>query len=155
MTGGAGDFDFFVGSWEGRHRRLKVRLADCDDWDEFGSATRCWSIFGGAGNVDEMSAPDRGFSGLSVRLLDPATGNWSIYWVNSRDGALQLPPVVGGFEAGVGRFYSDEIQEGRPVRVRYTWSEITPVSARWDQAFSEDSGQSWETNWIAEFTRLA
>ncbi len=152
MTG-TGDFDFFVGSWDGRHRRLRARLAGCDEWDEFSSTTRCWSLLGGAANIDELSVPDRGFSGLSVRLLDPASGNWSIYWANSRDGVLQLPPVVGRFDGGVGLFFSDEVQEGRPVRVRFTWSEITPASARWDQAFSADGGQTWEPNWIMEFTR--
>jgi len=150
---GTGDFDFFVGSWDGRHRRLRARLAGCDEWDEFSSTTRCWSLLGGAANIDELSVPDRGFSGLSVRLLDPASGNWSIYWANSRDGVLQLPPVVGRFDGGVGLFFSDEVQEGRPVRVRFTWSEITPASARWDQAFSADGGQTWEPNWIMEFTR--
>jgi len=150
---GTGDFDFFVGSWDGRHRRLRARLAGCDEWDEFSSTTRCWSLLGGAANIDELSVPDRGFSGLSLRLLDPASGNWSIYWANSRDGVLQLPPVVGRFDGGVGLFFSDEVQEGRPVRVRFTWSEITPASARWDQAFSADGGQTWEPNWIMEFTR--
>ena len=150
---GVGDFDFFVGSWDGRHRRLKKRLAGCDEWDEFTSTGRCWTVFGGAANVDEVNIPDQGFSGLSVRLLDPATGDWSIYWVNSRDGKLALPPVVGRFESGVGRFYSDEILDGRAIRVRYTWSGITPVSAHWDQAFSDDGGQTWEINWTMEFTR--
>lgn len=152
MTG-TGDFDFFAGSWDGRHRRLRARLAGCEEWDEFSSTTRCWSLLGGAANIDELSVPGRGFSGLSVRLLDPASGNWSIYWANSRDGVLQLPPVAGRFDGGVGLFFSDEVQEGRPVRVRFTWSEITPASARWDQAFSADGGQTWEPNWIMEFTR--
>jgi len=150
---GAGDFEFFVGSWDGAQRRLRKVLADCDEWDEFSSTTQCWSLFGGAANVDEVRVPDRGFSGLSVRLLDPASGQWSIYWANSRDGILQLPPVVGGFSDGVGRFYSEEVYEGKPIVVRYPWSEITPTSARWDQAFSVDARQTWETNWIANFTR--
>jgi hypothetical protein len=150
---GAGDFDFFVGSWNGVQRRLRSILVGCDEWDEFSSTSRCWRLFGGAANVDEVRAPDRGFSGLSVRLLDPASGDWSIYWANSRDGVLRLPPVVGGFRDGVGRFYSDEHYEGKAIRVRYTWSEITPVSARWDQAFSADGGSTWESNWVADFTR--
>jgi hypothetical protein len=152
-TGSPGDFDFFVGEWNGRQRRLREPLANCDDWDEFGSTTRCWSVFGGAANVDEVSVPDRGFSGFSLRLLDPATRNWSIYWANSRNGLLALPPVVGGFAGGTGRFYSDEDYRGRPITVRYTWSDITAVSARWEQAFSPDAGRTWEVNWIAEFTR--
>ena len=62
------------------------------------SATRCWSVFGGAGNVDEVNFPDQGFAGLTVRLRDVATGDWSIYWANSRDGILGAPPVTGRFE---------------------------------------------------------
>lgn len=153
MTGSKGDFGFFAGSWDGTHRRLRKALAGCTEWDEFVSTSECWSLFGGAANVDEVRIPDRGFSGLSVRLLDVASGQWSIYWANSRDGILQVPPVVGGFSDGVGLFYSDETYEGKPIRVRYTWSEITPASARWDQAFSADGGQTWETNWIMNFTR--
>jgi len=150
---GTGDFDFFIGEWDGVQRRRKAWLADCDDWYEFATTTRCWSVFGGAGNIDEIHAPDQGFSGLTVRLLDQATGDWSIYWANSRDGVLGLPPVTGRFEDGVGRFYADEVLAGRSIRTRFTWSDITPDSARWEQAFSPDGGATWEANWISEFRR--
>lgn len=154
-TGSAGDFDFFVGEWDGRQRRLREPLAGCQDWDEFATTSRCWTVFGGAGNFDELSVPDRGFSGVTLRLLDPVSREWSIYWANSRNGQLGLPPVVGGFTDGVGTFYADEDYRGRPIRVRFTWSHITPRSARWEQAFSTDAGQTWEVNWTAEFTRRA
>jgi hypothetical protein len=150
---GAGDFDFFVGSWDGNHRRLLKPLAGDDKWDEFSSTTQCWQLFGGAANLDEVSIPKRGFSGVTLRLLDPATGLWSLYWVNSRNGLLLLPPVVGGFTDGVGCFYSVEDYEGTPITVRYTWSKITASSAQWEQAFSTDDRQSWEMNWVTEFTR--
>jgi hypothetical protein len=153
MTG-AGDFDFFVGSWDGRQRRLRKALAGSDDWYEFATTTQCWPAFGGAANVDEVTALDQGFSGLSVRLFDPASGQWSIYWANSRNGQLVLPPVLGTFDdAGVGRFYSEEDYEGTWITCRYTWSNITATSARWEQAFSTDGRVTWETNWIADFTR--
>lgn len=149
---GRGDFDFFVGSWEGRQRRRRQWLAGCDDWEEFGSTSQCWSLFDGAANVDEVRVPDRGFTGVSLRLLDPARGEWSIYWANSRTGLLQ-PPVTGRFRDGTGTFYGDDNHEGQQVRVRYLWSDITPVSARWEQAFSADGEQTWEANWIMDFTR--
>jgi hypothetical protein len=110
-------------------------------------------VFGGAANVDEVHFPDWSFSGLSVRLLNPATGEWSIYWVNSRTGELALPPVTGRFSDGVGVFYDKEQYEGHDITVRYKWSDITATTARWEQAFSLDDGQTWETNWIADFTR--
>jgi hypothetical protein len=149
---GLGDFDFFVGSWYGRQRRLRQWLAGSDDWDEFGSTAQCWPLFDGAANVDELRVPDRGFTGLSLRLLNRATGEWSIYWANNRTGLLQ-PSVTGRFSGGIGTFYGDDTHEGRAVRVRYLWSDITTVSARWEQAYSTDGEQTWEVNWIMEFQR--
>jgi hypothetical protein len=116
-TGSAGDFDFFVGEWNGRQRRLREPLAGCDDWDEFASTTRCWSLFGGAANLDELSVPDRGFSGISLRLFDPAARNWSIYWANSRNGLLALPPVVGGFDVARNPAARDAYRFTRAVSV--------------------------------------
>lgn len=150
---GVGDFDFFVGSWQAWNRRLTKPLADCDEWDEFPSTSECWSVFGGAGNIDELSVPERGFHGLTVRLLDRATGEWSLYWSNSKDGLLPMPPVVGHFTDGTGQFYCEEIWNGIPITTRFTWSGITPESARWEQAFSTDGRTTWETNWTADFTR--
>jgi len=147
------NFDFLVGTWDSVQRRLVKPLAGSDEWYEFAGTTRCYSMFGGAANVDEVSFPEKGFNGLSVRLLNPETDEWSIYWANSRNGILALPPVVGKFTDGVGEFFSEEDWEGQPIVVRYRWSDITETSARWTQAFSTDKGETWETNWEAEFTR--
>lgn len=150
---GTGGFDFFIGSWNSVQRRLVKPLADCTEWRETSATTRCWQAFGGAANIDEVHFPEWGFRGLSVRLHNPATGEWSIYWANSRNGELALPPVVGRFVDGTGLFYSSESYEGRDITVRYKWSDITATTARWEQAFSVDSGQTWETNWTADFSR--
>jgi hypothetical protein len=147
------NFDFFAGSWTSVQRRLVKPLAGSDEWTESQSTTQSWQLLRGAANVDEVHFPDWGFSGIGLRLLNPETGEWSIYWVNSRNGELALPPVVGRFTDGVGTFYSDEDYDGRSIRVRYKWSDITATSARWEQAFSVDGGQTWETNWTADFTR--
>jgi hypothetical protein len=152
-TRGAGDFDFFVGSWTGQQRKLRTVLAGCEDWDEFTSTSRCWSLLDGAGNLDEVRFHELGSGGVTLRLFDPAAEEWSLYWASSRAGLLALPPVTGRFEDGTGLFYSDETFGGREIRVRYTWAGITAVTARWEQAFSTDLGQTWETNWIADFTR--
>jgi hypothetical protein len=147
------DFDFFVGTWNSTHRRLKQVLAGSNDWDEFTGVTRCWSVFDGAGNVDEFTFPTRGFSGLTLRLYDRPRDAWSLYWANSRTG-LSLRPVVGRFgDDGRGVFTGDDEHEGRPIRVTYLWSEITATSCRWEQSFSADGGTTWETNWIMNFTR--
>lgn len=147
------DFDFFVGTWTSTNRRLRKRLVGSDDWEEFPGTTVCYRVFDGAANVDEIAFPTLGYAGMSVRLYDPRTELWSIYWASSKHPGPLEQPVVGRFTDGVGEFFSDEIQEGQEVRVRYRWSDITDTSARWAQAFSTDGGETWETNWVMDFTR--
>jgi hypothetical protein len=112
----------------------------------------CREVLDGVGNIDEIAMPTRGVVGMTVRLFDRTTGLWSLYWASSLTGRLE-PPVVGGFERGVGRFYGDDVHDGRAVRVRFVWDEITATTARWQQAFSDDNERTWETNWIMAFTR--
>ena len=76
---------------------------------------------------------------------------WSIWWFDGRTPSELDPPVTGRFENGVGTFYSDDTFKGKPIRVRFTWSNITAASAHWEQAFSADGGKTWETNWTTDF----
>lgn len=147
------DFDFLVGTWNSTQRRLRERLADSDDWEVFEARSVCYRMFGGAANVDEITFPALGHSGMSVRLYDPGADLWTIRWATTALPGEVGPPVRGRFTDGTGEFFGDDVHEGRPVRVRYRWSDITATTARWDQAFSVDGGTTWETNWIMEFTR--
>ncbi len=54
------NFDFFVGTWTSKQRRLRAILAGSDEWYEFEGVSRCWSVLDGAGNVDEVSFPRSG-----------------------------------------------------------------------------------------------
>jgi hypothetical protein len=146
------DFDFLHGKWSVANRKLKERLTGSSEWLEFPGTAECWSLFGGAANVDEITFPTENVSGLTLRLYDPRREEWSLYWASS-DGGTLFPPVVGRFSGGTGTFYGDDTQDGTPVRVRYIWSGITPTSARWEQAFSVDGKRTWETNWLMDFTR--
>lgn len=150
------DFDFLVGTWDTTHRRLRQRLLGSDDWEVFAGRTVCHRAFDGAANLDEITFPTLGHSGLTVRLYDPRTEQWSIYWSSTTAPGVFDPPVVGRFEPGPdgprGEFFGDDVHDGTPVRVRFIWSDITDTTARWQQAFSTD-GEHWETNWIMDFTR--
>jgi hypothetical protein len=149
------NFDWFVGTWTSKQRRLREVLAGSDDWYEFPGDHRCWSVLNGAGNFDEATFPTQGFGGVTLRLYDKSRDEWSLYWASSRTG-LSLPPVVGRFgDDGRGVFTGDDVYDGKPIEVRYEWSEITPTTALWEQSFSTDSGTTWETNWIAEFSRTS
>jgi hypothetical protein len=151
---GRHDFDFFAGTWRVSHRRLRRRLAADTRWEEFDGACESRPIIGGLGNVDDnlLHLPASTYRAATLRLFDPATGDWSIWWVDGRTMQLE-PPVRGRFENGTGTFFGDDTIDGRPIRVRFVWSDITVSSARWAQAFSADGGASWETNWTMDFLR--
>lgn len=150
-TGGAHDFDSFEGAWTTKQRRLKVRGARSNEWEEF-PATLCMSRYlDGLATVDELYFPTKGWSGLTLRTFDVEKKQWSIYWVSGKSGRLD-PPVVGGFDGNRGEFYGEDTDGGRPVKVRYTWTKLDADHARWEQTFRYDDG-TVETNWTADFTR--
>jgi hypothetical protein len=147
-------FDFLMGRWSVRNRRLVERLAGSDEWDEFESKAAARLLPAGLGNEDVFCTEhDGGFVGMSFRFFDPEAERWSIYWADTRRPGLLDPPVIGGFDGDVGIFEGDDTFEGRPIRVRFTWSGVTTPTPRWEQAFSDDGGDTWETNWIMEFSR--
>jgi hypothetical protein len=152
---GRHDFDFYFGRWAVHNRRLVERLVGCQEWEELEATQECRPLLGGLGNLDDFVTAWRGgYRGMTLRLFQPATRQWSIYWANDRDGVLE-PPVVGRFTDGVGTFLGRDHHRGTPVLARFVWSHITAHSARWEQAFSTDEGTTWEVNWVMEMTRLA
>jgi hypothetical protein len=152
--GTATDFDFWMGTWNGHNRRLRERLAACEEWDEFESKSIARAILGGMGNEDVfLTDYAGGYVGMSFRFFDPETKQWSIYWADSRHSGVLDPPVIGGFDGDVGVFEGPDTFEGRPIIVRYTWSRVDTPTPRWEQAFSDDGGETWETNFVSEFTR--
>jgi hypothetical protein len=155
MRDGTHDFDFEFGEWRVHHR---VKRAATGVWVEFDGTAKVWPLLDGAGNVeDNVFDRAEGITrGVATRAYDPTSHTWAIWWIDSRNphGALD-PPVKGAFENGVGRFYSDSVINGRNIRTRFTWSQITATSARWEQAWSADAGQTWDINWVMEFRRVA
>ena len=149
----AQDFDFFMGRWKVHNRRLTERLAGSDEWEEFESTSVAHQILGGLGNQDEFRTRHAGgFIGMSFRFFDPAKRRWSIYWADSRRPGELDPPVFGTFSEGIGAFEGADVFEGRPIRVRFIWSGTRTRTPRWEQAFFADDGETWETNWIMDFS---
>ncbi len=157
---GQDDFDFFVGDWIVQNQRLKQRFVGSNDWESFTARQTNRPLPAGIGNFDDFVAADwrPGFTGMSLRVFNPVTQLWSIYWLDNQTGGLnnqgQLnPPVVGKFTAGIGTFTGDDVIDGRKVKVRYIWSNISANAAHWEQAMSLDDGKSWEVNWTMSMTR--
>jgi hypothetical protein len=149
------DFDFIHGEWTVQHQRLKRRLAGSDEWEHFGGSARAWPLLGGQGNVDDnvIELPSGSYRAASLRAWDPETRQWAIWWLDGRSPSGIEVPVRGGFDAGVGSFFADENFEGRPIRVRFLWTDVDTANPQWEQAFSADAGRSWEVNWKMRFSR--
>jgi hypothetical protein len=149
----ASDFDFWFGSWDVRNRWLRRRLAGSDDWEEFDATVVARPLLDGVGNEDEFRTDHAGgFIGMSFRFFDPERRRWSIYWADSRRPGELDPPVFGTFSGDVGLFEGEDVYRGRPILVRFTWTGVTTPTPRWEQAFSDDGGRTWETNWVMDFT---
>lgn len=151
------DFDFVLGDWHVRHRRLKARLAGCTDWVEFDGEMSTRPILGGYGNVEDnlLRFPEGEFRAIALRAFDASTAQWRIWWLDGRFPDRLDVPVVGGFADGVGLFHANDTLDGRPIVVRFRWARIDADRLRWEQAFSPDDGATWETNWTMDFTRRA
>ncbi len=149
------DFDFFIGEWKVSHRRLKHRLAGCEDWETFTGATSVQKILGGFGNIDDnlVDLPGDPYRAVSLRSFDAAAGTWSIWWLDGRHPHRLDTPVVGRFEKGTGTFLAADHLNGRPIRVRFLWTRTDTDAPRWEQAFSADGSETWETNWYMDFER--
>jgi hypothetical protein len=154
---GQHDFDFLVGSWKFHLKRLVRRLAGSTEWVEFDGTTVCRKVLDGRAEVEEMNVDSVEkhihIQGLALRLYNPESHQWSIYWVNAADGVLEPNPMVGQFSNGRGEFYNQQVYEGKAIYARFVWSDVTTNSPHFEQSFSADGGKTWETNWITHQTR--
>ena len=151
----AADFDFFIGTWQVKHRKLRHRLEKCSDWDEFSGTTTTQKILGGAGNFDDnqLDIPLERYCAATIRTYNEKTAMWSIWWLDGRYSDQLDTPMRGQFIDGIGTFYAEDTFEGKSIKVRFLWTIPTTQFPRWEQAFSEDGGQTWETNWIMDFNK--
>ncbi len=157
MTSHHTDFDFFFGRWTVAHKRLAERLKNSTVWEEFSGSCETRPVLGGSGNVDDniLNFPGGAYRAITVRSFDKASKLWAIWWLDDRRPHSLDVPVVGAFENGIGTFECDDVLDGAPIKVRFSWSRQSPDNCRWQQAFSPDGGVTWETNWIMEFTRAS
>jgi hypothetical protein len=151
---GQHDFDFEVGSWTTELSRLVSPLSGSTEWAHYSGTSEVRPIWDGAANLVELDVdgPSGRIRALSLRLYDPSSREWSVHSASIRGGGIS-PPAVGHFSDGRGEFVSEEEFDGRPIRVRFVISDITPSSCRFEQSFSDDAGRSWQANWIAVDTR--
>ena len=153
---GQRSFDWEIGTWHSDVRVLADPLSESpDEWLRFEGTSKVRPLMNGRENVVELQiqGPNGRIEALNLRLYEPQADRWSLTFVNVRDGLL-TPAVYGGFHDGVGEFYGDDQLGERPIKVRFLIFRQGPNKARFEQAFSDDGGETWETNWIAVDKRV-
>ena len=153
-TSSKNDFDFYVGNWTVRNKKLKTRLNNCTEWDEFLTTVKMFKTLNGFGNIDNIYTSFDGipFEGMSVRFFNTDSKLWSIHWADTNTLALDKP-TVGSFGKDFGYFFSKDKMNGQAVIIVYRWDIRDKDNPIWSQAFSADNGQTWEWNWFMYFTR--
>lgn len=146
-TSSVHDFDYLVGKWKLSDRKLKSRLTNSTEWISFESTVEMKKLLNGIGNMDiyKTTVDGKPFEGVALRLFNPKTRLWSIYWADSNVGVLD-PPVVGSFDGNIGKFYAQDKYKGVDVIVLFLWDKTDPENPVWSQAFSPDKGATWEWN---------
>ena len=153
---GQHDFDFEVGTWKTHISRLQHPLTGSKTWVTYEGFTTVHKVWNGRAILVELEADSSigHFEGLSLRLYNPESRQWNLNFANSGSGTMTVP-TIGEFKNGRGEFYSQETLNGRAIFVRFVISDITQNSCRFEQAFSDDGGKTWEVNWIATDTRIS
>ncbi|MBC7989268.1 MAG: hypothetical protein H7Y19_06760 [Luteimonas sp.] len=152
---GQHDFDWEIGTWKTQLQRRLRPLSGSNEWVEYEGTTTVSKVWNGRANLVELdvTGPAGHIEALSLRLYNPEARQWSLNFSNSAGGTMAIPSI-GEFKEGRGEFYAQESFNGRSILVRFIISKFSRESAHFEQAFSNDGGKTWETNWIAVDTRL-
>lgn len=146
-------FDFNVGTWKTHIMYLQHPLAGSTAWAELDGTVVVHNIWSGDAQMEEFRSDRSGhFETLLLHVYNPESHLWSFIFANSA-GGIHCSHMTGGFQNGRGQFFDREPFDGKAILARTTWSDITPKSHRYEVAFSDDEGKTWETNFIAALTR--
>jgi hypothetical protein len=154
---GQHDFDFEFGTWKIHLKRLEQRLAGSTTWIEFEGTSVTRKVWDGRAQLEQFETDSPGgghIEGLTLRLYNPQSHQWRLYWANSKIGILD-PPQVGEFKNGRGEFYAQDTINGKTILIRFIWSNTDTNTPHFEQSFSDDGGKTWEVNWITDQTRVS
>ena len=153
---GQHDFDFELGSWKIHLKKLLHPLTGSNDWVEFDGTSVTRKLWGGRSQIEQFETDGAAghIEGLTLRLFNPQSHQWRLYWANSKTGVLD-PPQIGRFVNGVGEFYAQDTVDGKVILVRFVWSKTASDSPHFEQSYSADGGKTWEVNWITDQARVA
>jgi len=151
---GQHDFDFNLGTWKTHIMYLEHPLSGSTAWEELDGTVVVRKIWDGLGQIEEFKADNSEghYETLILRVYDPQAHQWSFIFANSGGGIL-CAHMIGGFKNGQGEFIDHEPFNGKMILSRTIWSDVTRNSHRYEVAFSDNGGKTWERNFIAALTR--
>jgi hypothetical protein len=154
---GQHDFDFALGNWKAHLKRLEHPLTGSKTWVEFDGTFVARKVWDGRAMIEEveLDSPGGHIEGLTLRLYNAHTHQWSIYWANSKNGAMDTSPQVGQFKNGRGEFYGTDTLNGKLIYVRFVWTNTNTNTPHFEQSYSDDGGKTWEVNWMTDQTRIS
>lgn len=149
------EFDFWVGEWD---VLLRIKQDDQTWKDSRYAQANIYRVLGGKAILElwDEKVEGPGIRGFSLRLYDHEQGHWVLYlnWPGPNRSAMGR--LTGEFRHGRGEFFSTRMaDDSTEIISRYTFSDISPQSLRWDDAYSRDGGATWSNSWIMEFSRRA
>ncbi len=152
---GQHDFDPLIGSWKYHLKRRLHPLTGSTTWIELNGTGVCYKVWDGGAQLDTFEADGSTghIEGLTLRVYNPQSHQWRLYWANSKIGILD-PPQVGEFKNGQGEFFAQDTINGKTILIRFDWTNLTTNSPHFEQSFSDDGGKTWEVNWITDQTRI-
>jgi hypothetical protein len=152
---GQHDFDPLLGSWKYHLKRRMHPLTGSNTWVEFDGTGVCYKVWDGGADLDtvELNGPAGHIEGLTLRVYNPQSHQWRLYWANRKVGVVD-PPQVGEFKNGRGEFFAQDTINGKTILIRFVWTNLTTNSPHFEQSFSDDGGKAWEVNWITDQTRV-
>jgi hypothetical protein len=152
---GQHDFDPLIGSWKYHLKRRLHPLTGSTTWIELNGTGVCYKVWDGGAQLDTFEADGSTghIEGLTLRVYNPQSHQWRLYWANSKIGILD-PPQVGEFKNGQGEFFAQDTINGKTILIRFDWTNMTTNSPHFEQSFSDDGGKTWEVNWITDQTRI-
>jgi len=151
---GQHDFDPLIGSWKYHLKRRLHPLTGSNTWVEFDGSGVCRKVYDGA-SIDqiEVDGPNGHIEGLTLRVYNPQSHQWRLYWANQKIGVLD-PPQIGQFKDGHGEFFAQDTINGKTILIKFDWTNLTSNAPHFEQSFSDDGGKTWEVNWITDQTRV-
>jgi hypothetical protein len=154
---GQHDFDFALGTWKAHLKRLDHPLTGSKTWVEFDGTFVARKVWDGRAISEEveLDSPGGHIEGLTLRLYNAKTYQWSIYWANSKNGAMDTSAQVGQFKNGRGEFYGTDTLNGKLIYVRFVWTNTNTNTPHFEQSYSDDGGKTWEVNWITDQARIS